>query len=207
MTLLGRPSLGHLRRWACLVQLISSASLASSTGVDDFNGEFISGSGDADFLGLLDIARRQWSSKEVQYQSIAMLYDGMWDGLVEGPTWHAWWTQNSYGTTMTALPLMDDLTLAATAHSQAWWFNSIGNGTRTGLTGGIPAPDGCLCDAAEPRDDGEGCYYKQGDGNVPKHDWTMEESLSAMVITTASINGIPVFTVIIGAPYTRVSSR
>ena len=55
-----------------------------------------------------------------------MLYKGDWDGLVEGPGWGAWWTQNSYGTQMTSLPYMEDATLAATAHSNAWWFNSIG---------------------------------------------------------------------------------
>lgn len=50
------------------------------------------------FLGMLDISRRQFSSKEITYQSVHMLYDGAWDGLKEGPTWAAWWTQNSYGT-------------------------------------------------------------------------------------------------------------
>ena len=112
---------------------------------------------------------------------------------MEGPTWGAWWTQNSYGTTMTALPLMEDSTLAFTLHSQSWWFNSIGNGVRMGMgasnDGGIPGPDGCLCDAAQPKPtdptdaaNGEGCYYKQGDGAVPLHDWTIEESLSAVVM-------------------------
>lgn len=39
-------------------------------------------------------------------QSVPMLYNADWDGLLEGPTWGAWWTQNSYGTTMTSLPFM-----------------------------------------------------------------------------------------------------
>jgi hypothetical protein len=34
---------------------------------------------------------------------------------------------------MTSLPFLDDVLYHATFHSQAWWFNSIGNGTRTGL--------------------------------------------------------------------------
>ena len=90
---------------------------------------------------------------------------------------------------MTALPFMEDATWAALAHSMAWWFDSIGNGTsygRGGSTsdGGLPAPDGCLCDAAVPvpPGNGQGCWYKQGDGDVPRHDWTMEESLSAVVM-------------------------
>ena len=94
---------------------------------------------------------------------------------------------------MTGLPFMEDATWAALHHSMAWWFNSIGNGTRMGMgvanDGGIPGPDGCLCDAAVPKPtdehaagNGEGCWYKQGDGVVPAHDWTMEESLSAVVM-------------------------
>ena len=104
-----------------------------------------------------------------------MLYRGDWDGLSEGPTWNGWWTQNSYGPTMTALPLMDDFTLAATKHSYAFWFNSIGNGTRRGADaahdGGLAAPDGCLCDNAVPvpPGNGEGCNYKQArDGKGKK---------------------------------------
>ena len=57
------------------------------------------------------------------------------------------------------------------------------------------APDGCTCDNGEPQD----CNYKQGDGeqlcsqsglnrsfdhtgNVPIHDWTLEETLSGVVM-------------------------
>ena len=90
---------------------------------------------------------------------------------------------------MTALPFMEDATWAALAHSMAWWFDSIGKGTSYGKggstsDGGLPAPDGCLCDAAVPvpPGNGQGCWYKQGDGDVPRHDWTMEESLSAVVM-------------------------
>ena len=75
-----------------------------------FSGEFVSGVGDERFVKLLDTARRQWSTTEAEYQSVLQLYRGDWDGLMEGPTWGAWWTQNSYGTTMTALPLMDGVT-------------------------------------------------------------------------------------------------
>lgn len=95
---------------------------------------------------------------------------------------------SSDGPTMTGLPFMEDATWAALTHSMAWWFNSIGNGTSLGKgssnDGGIGAPDGCLCDAAVPvpPGNGQGCWYKQGDGDVPLHDWTMEESLSAVVM-------------------------
>jgi hypothetical protein len=35
-----------------------------------------------------------------------MLDTTNWNGLVEGPTWDAWWIQNSYGTTYAALPFL-----------------------------------------------------------------------------------------------------
>jgi hypothetical protein len=40
------------------------------------------------------------------------------------------------------------------------------------------APDGCSCDNGSPAS----CNYKQGDGNVPVHDWTLEETLSGVVM-------------------------
>ena len=63
--------------------------------------------------------------------------------------------------------------------SQAWFFNNLADGTNA-YAGGAQgwAPDGCSCDNAEPN----GCNYKQGDGNVPIHDWTFEETLSAVVM-------------------------
>ena len=176
-----------MMRWALLLGLLGIASVAAGA----YNGTFISGDGDARFLKLLDVARRTWSPDEVEYQSVGMLYRGDWDGLMEGPSWGAWWSQNSYGTVMTALPVMDDLSFAATAHSMAWWFNSIGNGTKMGLpeNNGGPGPDGALCDAAVPKPTdpsdpghGQGCDYKQGDGDVPMHDWSMEEYLASVVM-------------------------
>ena len=44
-------------------------------------------------LELLDLGRRVYSSSEFEYQSVNMLYNGALDGLLEGPTWGAWWTQ------------------------------------------------------------------------------------------------------------------
>lgn len=168
--------------------LFSSASGFSGTF---FDGTDVSSGGDGDaqmsYLELLDVARRQYSSTEFEYQSINQLYRGDWDGLMEGPTWEAYWTQNSFGPTMSSLPFMEDVTWAAVAHSQAWWFNSIGDGKSVGFTGEAPAPDGCLCDAAVPclpsgARDNTCSWYKQGDGVVPSHDWTVEETLSAVVM-------------------------
>ena len=94
-------------------------------------------------------------------------------------TWGAYWTQNSYGTAMTTLPFIGDLTFKGMRESQNWWFNNMADGTQP-YGGGAQgwAPDGCGCDNGEP----SGCNYKQGDGNVPIHDWTLEETLSGLVM-------------------------
>eukprot|EP00750_Incisomonas_marina_P009196 INCI15842.4.p1 GENE.INCI15842.4~~INCI15842.4.p1 ORF type:complete len:1009 (+),score=144.97 INCI15842.4:571-3597(+) len=86
---------------------------------------------------------------------------------------------------MAGLPFMGDVTYAAHFHSMKWWFDSIGNGTAQGFTKEGPAPDGILCDAATPCAAGatDTCaWYKQGDGLVPLHDWTMEETLSGVMM-------------------------
>jgi len=70
--------------------------------------------------------------------------------------------------------------------------------------GAVPAPDGALCDAAVPCGAAaDCCAYKQGDGNVPRHDWTFEESLSGVVMqaeqllvsrnTTGILHHLPLF--------------
>eukprot|EP00039_Didymoeca_costata_P016898 m.307959 g.307959 ORF g.307959 m.307959 type:complete len:943 (-) comp16467_c0_seq2:162-2990(-) len=153
-----------------------------------FSGIYVDGEAtDADgvnMLQLLDVSARQTvSTSEVEYQTLLSLYRGDWDGLTEGPTWQAWWTQNSYGPAITAFPFLQSTAWHAWQQSMAWWFNSIGDGTKTGRNANVPAPDGCLCDAALPCGPAGDCtYYKQGDGNVPRHDWTFEETLSALVM-------------------------
>ena len=102
----------------------------------------------------------------------------MWNGFVEGPTWSAWWTQNTYGTTLAAAPWLEEPLRTFTYNANGMWFEWEGDGKRVGLDDPHPAPDGCLCDAATPG----GAYYKQGDGNVPIHDWALEETLSAVIM-------------------------
>jgi hypothetical protein len=117
-----------------------------------------------------------------QYQNLSMLYTPKWNGLVEGPTWGAWWIQNSYGTSYTALPLLDEANLTFLQNSQDLWFDQMGDGKRQGC---IPtpklnwvAPDGSLCDAAMP-----GCIiYRQGDGKRDMHDWGMEFTAAGIVL-------------------------
>ena len=199
------------------VSALAVLLLAVAVKVTAFEGRYFSGTGGFDrderFIELLDIARRQFSPEEYQYQTTHSLYRGSWDGMMEGPTWGAWWTQNSYGPILASLPYLDDANWHGVEHSMAWWFNSIGNGTKIDGTfhttntanGPVPAPDGCLCDAAVPCGNAADncCAYKQGDGNVPMHDWTFEETLSAVVMkaeqllisrnTTAIVQYLPLF--------------
>ena len=61
-----------------------------------------------------------------------MLYTPLWDGLVEGPTWNAWWIQNSYGTTYCALPFYQEPFITFLQNSQDLWFDQMGDGRRAG---------------------------------------------------------------------------
>ena len=167
-----------------LLLAASSLAAAGSRAAAPFEGRFFSGSatGSGDELELLDTARRSLGEPEggaadVEIQSMPMLYSGGEDGLLEGPTWGAYWTQNSYGTSMTTAPFLGDVALHGMRESQNWWFDNMADGTTNNYKG-FSAPDGTMCDNGEPT----GCNFKQGDGNVPIHDWTLEETLSAVVM-------------------------
>ncbi len=145
---------------------------------DDFVGRFYAGRGDVEYLELLDRARAMFEP-DPRFQSLPMLYHAAWNGLVEGPTWDAWWIQNSYGTTYGALPFWREPYLTFIQNSQDLWFDQMGDGKREG---GEPykwiAPDGCLCDCARPG----WIFYKQGDGRVDLHDWGMEFTAAGVVL-------------------------
>jgi hypothetical protein len=106
-----------------------------------------------------------------------MLYTPVWNGFVEGPTWGAWWIQNSYGPTYCALPFFLEPYTTFVQNAQDLWFNLMGDGRRKGDRGYV-APDGCLCDAATPTS----IYYRQGDGRVDIHDWGMEFTAAGVVM-------------------------
>lgn len=155
-------------------------SLAS----DSFSGKYFSGSGDVKYLEMLDIARRMFDP-DPEFQNVPMLYTPAWNGLVEGPTWGAWWIQNSYGTTYCALPFYIEPMITFLQNSQDLWFDQMGDGktVRPFQMGSGPKfdwvpPDGCLCDAASP-----GWFVaKQGDGRVDIHDWGMEFTAAGMLM-------------------------
>ncbi len=141
-----------------------------------FDGKYYRGEGDPEYLQLLDISRRMFEP-DPEFQNMPMLYMPDWNGFVEGPTWGAWWIQNSYGTTYCALPFYLEPYISFLQNAQDLWFTQMGDGKRKGMKDWV-APDGCLCDAAAPGM----IYYKQGDGKIDIHDWGMEFTAAGVVL-------------------------
>ena len=139
---------------------------------DAYEGRYFSGQGDAEYLQLLDTARRMFGP-DAELQNLSMLYTPAWNGLVEGPQWGMWWVQNSYGPTYCSLPFLAEPFRTFLQNAQACWFNYMGDGKRHFTWAGKdhgPVPDGALCDCANDRS----VISKQGDGRVDIHDWGME---------------------------------
>ncbi|NLE57394.1 MAG: hypothetical protein GX616_03475 [Planctomycetes bacterium] len=174
------------RRIAVLATLLTIclANAEPALAVDRFSGKYFAGSGDVEYLEMLDIARRMFDP-DPEFQNMTMLYNPAWNGLVEGPTWGAWWIQNSYGTTYCALPFYVEPMITFLQNSQDLWFDQMGDGktVRPFQMGSGPKfdwvpPDGCLCDAASP-----GWFVaKQGDGRVDIHDWGMEFTAAGVLM-------------------------
>jgi hypothetical protein len=161
-----------------LATLFAVACLRGATP-DQFEGKYFSGTGDGEYLELLDVARRMFAP-DPEFQNVSMLYMPAWNGLVEGPTWDAWWIQNSYGTTYCALPFFEEPFVTFLKNSHALWFSQMGDGKRVGAAAPFDwvAPDGCLCDAARPG----WVVYKQGDGRTAIHDWGMEFTAAGLLM-------------------------
>jgi hypothetical protein len=162
-----------LSLWLCLLCQAAPAAEAR------FEGQYFSGAGDVEYLRLLDTARRMFEP-DPEYQNLPMLYITNWNGLVEGPTWDAWWIQNSYGTTYSALPFLLEPLITFLQNSQDLWFDQMGDGQRRGAAAPFDwvAPDGALCDAARPG----WIVYKQGDGRTGIHDWGMEFTAAGLLM-------------------------
>jgi hypothetical protein len=159
-----------------LVAGLFEALPPTARAAESFEGKFFRGAGDVEYLQLLDISRRMLDP-DPEFQNLPMLYTPAWNGFVEGPTWGAWWIQNSYGTTYCALPLLQEPYVTFLQNSQDLWFDQMGDGKRVGARDWV-APDGCLCDAASPG----WIYYKQGDGRIDIHDWGMEFTAAGLLM-------------------------
>ncbi len=168
----------HTSRTRVILAAVSIATLSTTatTSAAEFNGEFYTGAGDVEYLELLDIARRMFAP-DAEFQNLPMLYTPKWNGLVEGPTWGAWWIQNSYGPTYCALPFYEEPYATFLQNAQDLWFDQMGDGKRVGAKDWV-APDGSLCDAAAPG----WIVYKQGDGWTDIHDWGMEFTAAGLLM-------------------------
>ncbi len=170
--------------WIVTGCLIAHLSLVSTAPADRFDGKYFSGRGDVEYLQLLDVARRMFGP-DPECQNVPMLYTPAWNGLVEGPTWGAWWIQNSYGPTYCALPFYTEPMITFLQNAQDLWFDQMGDGRtkrpfhqHSGAQFDWVPPDGCLCDAASP-----GWFVaKQGDGRVDIHDWGFEFTAAGMLM-------------------------
>jgi hypothetical protein len=167
-------------RWLGLLILIAllRASLLAAEE-PTFEGKFFRGEGDVEYVRLLDTARRMFAP-DPEFQNLPMLYLPSWNGLVEGPTWDAWWIQNSYGPTYGVLPFLQEPFVTFLQNSQDLWFDQMGDGQRVGAAPPFNwvAPDGCLCDAARPG----WIVYRQGDGRPQIHDWGMEFTAAGLLL-------------------------
>lgn len=165
---------------ACLLASLPLCAAYPAPGGDPvmpvYEGRYFAGAGDTRYLELLDMcARVFWPDPE--YQNLSMLYSPTWNGFVEGPTWGAWWIQNSYGPTYCELPFLIEPYTTFLQNAQDLWFSQMGDGLRKGANDWV-APDGRLCDAAAPG----WIIYRQGDGRTDIHDWAVEFTAAGIVM-------------------------
>lgn len=159
------------------LQLLSaSLLLTSSHRPSSFEGRYVSGIGQPNFLQALDNSYAMLQPSP-SMACLPMLYNRDWNGFVEGPTWNAWWIQNSFGPSYTMMPFLQEPYRTWLTNSQNMWFAMMGDGKHKDF-GGMVGPVGCLCDAATP----DGCWYRQGDGNVAIHDWCIGFTTAGLLL-------------------------
>lgn len=174
------PAAPPVRLFLLASLVLLPATSAADAAAERFEGEFIRGDGDREYLELLDVARRMFGP-DPEWQNLPMLYTPAWNGFVEGPTWGAWWIQNSYGPTYCGLPVLEEPLVTFLQNAQDLWFDHMGDGKKTWKWRDqepLVIPDGQLCDAAAPG----WVVPKQGDGNVAIHDWGMEFTAAGVVM-------------------------
>jgi hypothetical protein len=157
-----------------------------STRKDEFDGIFISGSGDKDYLRLIDESYAFLNPNPV-VPNVTMLYQPDWDSFAEGAGWGAFWIQNSYGFCYSAAPLLREPWFSILQRSLDLHWSNQGDGKRMSMWGGSPtgtffsglvAPDGSLGDMAKPNEIG----FKQGDGDQNVHDWFYEATAAGVLM-------------------------
>lgn len=164
-------------REVIIIALIACAA-SYSVGAE-YRGRYCSGKGDVEFLRLIDRSF-EFFHPSPNVPNISMLYYSDWDCLIEGAKWDAWWTQNSYGPTLCALPFLSEPWVTFLQHSQDMWFDNQGDGKKHGYGqfSELIGPEGCLCDCARP----DGAVYRQGDCNWRMHDWGFEFTAAGVLM-------------------------
>lgn len=169
-----------------LLFLISSMLFGqSSQKMNIYNGKFCRGSGDVDFLRLIDESFAFFHPNPT-VPNLTMVYKPEWDTFSEGAGWNAWWIQNSYGFSYASTPFLREPWFSILQRSWDLFWDNQGDGKRRGMWGGdspdilsqLIGPDGCLGDAAAPGQ----IAYRQGDGNVKMHDWFYEATAAGVVM-------------------------
>ena len=168
-----------------LVMTVTMASGQESRKNTGFKGKYCSGTGDPEFLQLIDESFAFFQPNPV-VPNLTMVYKPEWDTFTEGAGWGAWWIQNSYGFSYAATPFLGEPWISLLQRSWDLFWSNQGDGKRRGLWDGdkptvlsqIVAPDGCLGDAAAPGQ----IAYRQGDGNVKDHDWFYEATAAGVVM-------------------------
>ncbi|MEZ5106390.1 MAG: hypothetical protein R2757_17945 [Draconibacterium sp.] len=165
--------------------IIFNAHSENNSTQEHYEGIYCSGTGDADFLRLIDESFAFFHANPV-VPNLTMIYNGDWDTFTEGAGWGAWWIQNSYGFSYAATPFLQEPWISILQQSWDLFWDNQGDGVRKGLWGdGTPnklselvAPDGGLGDTAAPGK----IIYKQGDGDVNMHDWFYEATAACLVM-------------------------
>lgn len=151
---------------------------------ESYAGQYCSGTGDVDFLRLIDESFAFFHPNPV-VPNLTMVYKPEWDTFAEGAGWGAWWIQNSYGFSYAATPFLREPWISLLQRSWNLFWDNQGDGIRKGLWGDKPnilhdlvAPDGSLGDTGAPGK----IIYKQGDGDVKSHDWFYEATAAGVVM-------------------------
>jgi hypothetical protein len=167
-----------------LAEDISNTPLNTSS--DYYEGKFCTGTGDIEFLRLIDESFAFFHPNPI-VPNLTMVYKPEWDTLVEGAGWNAWWIQNSYGFSYAATPFLQEPWFSLQQRSYDLFWDNQGDGKRKGQLDGkatpgsyldLVGPEGCLGDCALPG----GIAYKQGDGDLTVHDWFYEATAAGVVI-------------------------
>ena len=196
-----------MRTTILLTALVLAILQSSQICAADFQGRWVEGDGDVATLEAIDAAFES-TQPSARMVCLPLLYKRDWNGLVEGPTWASWWTQNSFGATYGLLPFIGSVEPYATwiGNSQAMWFDHMGDGQRKDRRC-LVAPDGCLCDHASywmngAAEDGfgdprrppiesqsknngqirfENVMFKQGDGKADA-DWYSGGTMAGLIL-------------------------